>query len=323
MTPVIEVEGLVREFKGPNGTTLPAVDGVDLAVQEGEVYGFLGPNGAGKTTLVRMLVTLLRPTRGTARVGGNDIVSEPGKVRASIGVTLQEAALDPLMTGFELLQLQATLHGLRKKDASKKADELLERVDLVRAKDARLGTYSGGMRRRLDLAMSLIHDPKVLFLDEPTTGLDPISRKVLWDEVRALNDSGTTVFLTTQYLEEADALADRVGIISGGKLVAEDTPANLKADVGASRLEVTVHDDAQRSRAGELLAKHGKLLDPRPGVNFYLQLAQGETRLAPYVLELDQAGITVDRIDLVEPTLDDVFLLKTGAHLEDDDADES
>jgi ABC-2 type transport system ATP-binding protein len=322
MTRVIEVEGIVREFKGPNGTTLPAVDGVDLAVEEGEVYGFLGPNGAGKTTLVRMLVTLLRPTRGTARVGGSDIVREPGKVRASIGVTLQEAALDPLMTGFELLQLQATLHGLRKRDANAKADELLERVDLVRAKDARLGTYSGGMRRRLDLAMSLIHDPKVLFLDEPTTGLDPISRKVLWDEVRALNDAGTTVFLTTQYLEEADALADRVGIISGGKLVAEDTPANLKADVGAARLEVTVHDESQRARAGEVLAKHGKLLDPRPGVNFYLQLAQGETRLAPYVLELDEAGITVDRIDLVEPTLDDVFLLKTGAHLEDDGADD-
>ena len=320
MTPVIEVEGIVREFKGPNGTTLPAVDGVDLAVDEGEIYAFLGPNGAGKTTLVRMLVTLLRPTRGTARVGGSDIVREPGKVRASIGVTLQEAALDPLMTGFELLQLQATLHGLRKRDANLKADELLERVDLVRAKDARLGTYSGGMRRRLDLAMSLIHDPKVLFLDEPTTGLDPISRKVLWDEVRALNDSGTTVFLTTQYLEEADALADRVGIIAGGKLVAEDTPANLKADVGANRLEVTVHDESQRARTGELLAKHGKLLEPRPGVNFYLQLAQGETRLAPYVLELDQAGITVDRIDLVEPTLDDVFLLKTGAHLEDDDS---
>jgi ABC-2 type transport system ATP-binding protein len=215
------------------------------------------------------------------------------------------------------------LHGLRKRDANAKADELLERVDLVRAKDARLGTYSGGMRRRLDLAMSLIHDPKVLFLDEPTTGLDPISRKVLWDEVRALNDSGTTVFLTTQYLEEADALADRVGIIAGGKLVAEDTPANLKSDVGANRLEVTVHDEAQRARTGELLAKHGKLLEPRPGVNFYLQLAQGETRLAPYVLELDQAGITVDRIDLVEPTLDDVFLLKTGAHLEEDSSDDA
>jgi ABC-2 type transport system ATP-binding protein len=321
MDSVIEVEGLVREFKGPNGTTLPAVDGVDLAVEKGEVYGFLGPNGAGKTTLVRMLVTLLRPTRGTARVAGKDIVRDPGGVRSMIGVTLQEAALDPLMTGFELLQLQATLHGMRKSAASAKADELLERVDLVRAKDGRLATYSGGMRRRLDLAMSLIHDPEVLFLDEPTTGLDPISRKVLWDEVRALNDDGTTVFLTTQYLEEADALADRVGIIAGGKLVAEDTPANLKADVGAARLEVTIHDEQQRGRAGELLARHGKLLEPRPGVNFYLQLPDGDTSLAPYVIELDQAGVTVDRIDLVEPTLDDVFLLKTGAHLEDDESE--
>jgi ABC-2 type transport system ATP-binding protein len=321
MDSVIEVEGLVREFKGPNGTTLPAVDGVDLAVEKGEVYGFLGPNGAGKTTLVRMLVTLLRPTRGTARVAGKDIVRDPGGVRSMIGVTLQEAALDPLMTGFELLQLQATLHGMRKSAASAKADELLERVDLVRAKDGRLATYSGGMRRRLDLAMSLIHDPEVLFLDEPTTGLDPISRKVLWDEVRALNDDGTTVFLTTQYLEEADALADRVGIIAGGKLVAEDTPAHLKADVGAARLEVTIHDEQQRGRAGELLARHGKLLEPRPGVNFYLQLPDGDTSLAPYVIELDQAGVTVDRIDLVEPTLDDVFLLKTGAHLEDDESE--
>jgi ABC-2 type transport system ATP-binding protein len=251
-------------------------------------------------------------------VAGRDIVRDPGGVRSMIGVTLQEAALDPLMTGFELLQLQATLHGMRKSAASAKADELLERVDLVRAKDARLATYSGGMRRRLDLAMSLIHDPEVLFLDEPTTGLDPISRKVLWDEVRALNDAGTTVFLTTQYLEEADALADRVGIIAGGKLVAEDTPANLKADVGAARLEVTIHDDQQRTRAGEILARHGELLEPRAGVNFYLQLPDGDTSLAPYVIELDQAGVTVDRIDLVEPTLDDVFLLKTGAHLEDD-----
>ncbi|MFT4048804.1 MAG: ATP-binding cassette domain-containing protein [Solirubrobacterales bacterium] len=318
MPDVIEVEGLVREFKGPDKTTLTAVGGVDLSVREGEVYGFLGPNGAGKTTLVRMLVTLLRPTRGTARIAGKDIVRDPAAVRREIGVTLQEAALDPLMTGFELLQLQATLHGLKKAAASDKADELLERVDLVRAKNARLGTYSGGMRRRLDLAMSLIHDPQVLFLDEPTTGLDPISRKVLWDEVRALNSAGTTVFLTTQYLEEADALADRVGIISGGLLVAEDTPANLKADVGSSRLEVTIHDDDQRSRAREILARRGELVDPEPGVSFCLRLPAGEARLAPFVLELDQAGVTVDRIDLVEPTLDDVFLIKTGAHIEED-----
>ncbi len=321
MTPVIEVEQLVREFKSPSGGSMQAVAGVDLAVNEGEVYGFLGPNGAGKTTLVRMLVTLLRPSSGTARVAGFDIVNEPGSVRSAIGVTLQEAALDPLMTGFELLQLQATLHGLRKGAASAKADELLERVDLVRAKDARLGTYSGGMTRRLDLAMSLIHEPKVLFLDEPTTGLDPISRKVLWDEVRALNHEGTTVFLTTQYLEEADALADRVGIIADGKLVAEDTPENLKADIGAARLEVTINDPASHAKAREILGGHGRLLKPRSGVSFFLQLPPGDTQLAPYVIELDQAGVTVDRVDLVEPSLDDVFLLKTGHHLDADAAD--
>jgi ABC-2 type transport system ATP-binding protein len=318
MTAVIEVERIEREFKGPNGSTLKAVAGVDIAVQEGEVYGFLGPNGAGKTTLVRMLVTLLRPSAGSARVAGFDIVKQPGKVRSNIGVTLQEAALDPLMTGFELLQLQATLHGLRKSAASAKADELLERVDLVRARDARVATYSGGMRRRLDLAMSLIHEPRVLFLDEPTTGLDPISRKVLWDEVRSLNDSGTTVFLTTQYLEEADALADRVGIIAGGELVAEGTPAALKSDVGASRLEVTIHDEATRELARARLAARGRLIEPREGVTFCLQLAVGETQLAPYVVELDQAGVTVDRIDLVEPSLDDVFLLKTGNYFPSD-----
>lgn len=319
MQAVIEVEGLVREFKGPDKTTVNAVAGVDLEVNAGEVYGFLGPNGAGKTTLVRMLVTLLRPTGGTARIQGHDIVRDPAAVRRAIGVTLQEAALDPLMTGFELLQLQATLHGMKRVAAEAKADELLERVDLTRARNARLSTYSGGMRRRLDLAMSLIHDPQVLFLDEPTTGLDPISRKVLWDEVRALNAAGTTVFLTTQYLEEADALADRVGIISGGRIVAEDTPEKLKADVGSSRLEVTIHDEQQRGRAREVLASKGDLVEPEPGVTFCLKLPKGQAKLAPFVLELDQAGVTVDRIDLVEPTLDDVFLLKTGSHIPSED----
>jgi ABC-2 type transport system ATP-binding protein len=319
MPDVIEVDRIEREFKGHGGDPLKAVGGVSFNVKEGEVYGFLGPNGAGKTTIVRMLVTLLRPTGGTARVAGYDIVSQPGKVRSAIGVTLQEAALDPLMTGFELLQLQATLHGLRKSQASAKADELLERVDLLFARDGRVGTYSGGMRRRLDLAMSLIHEPSVLFLDEPTTGLDPISRKVLWDEVRALNRAGTTVFLTTQYLEEADALADRVGIIAKGALVAEGTPAELKSDVGASRLEITIHDSAMRDIAREKLSAHGELIEPRQGISFCLKLAPGETQLAPYVVELDQAGVTVDRIDLVEPTLDDVFLLKTGSHIAEDD----
>ncbi|MFY9469553.1 MAG: ATP-binding cassette domain-containing protein, partial [Solirubrobacterales bacterium] len=254
-------------------------------------------------------------------VAGHDVVREAAAVRAVIGVTLQEAALDPLMTGFELLALQATLHGLRKGAAADKADELLERVDLVRAREARLATYSGGMRRRLDLAMSLIHEPDVLFLDEPTTGLDPISRKVLWNEVRRLNQAGTTVFLTTQYLEEADALADRVGIIADGRLVAEGTPGQLKSDVGTSRLDLTIHDPAQLETGRRLLAERGRLIDPRPGVSLCLQLAPGETALAPYVVALDQAGVTVDRIDLVEPSLDDVFLLKTGHHFPSDGDD--
>jgi ABC-2 type transport system ATP-binding protein len=212
----IEVSALEREFPGG----IRAVDGVDLEVSEREIYAFLGPNGAGKTTTVRMLTTLLRPTGGSARVAGHDVVSEAGAVRRAIGVALQEAALDPLMTGRELIQLQATLHGLPRAKGEELGNALLERVGLTQAADRRVGTYSGGMRRRLDLAAALVHEPQVLFLDEPTTGLDPVSRKSIWVEVEKLNDEGTTVFLTTQYLEEADKLADRVGIIDNGKLVA-------------------------------------------------------------------------------------------------------
>ena len=201
MANAIEAEGLEREYKGG----LKAVDGIDIAVEPGEVYGFLGPNGAGKTTTVRMLVTLLRPTGGVARVAGFDVAREPNEVRRRIGVALQEAALDQLMTGRELMELQATLHGIPAADVRDRADDLIRRVGLTEARDRRVGTYSGGMRRRLDLAMALIHAPEVLFLDEPTTGLDPVSRLTLWEEVRRLRDEGTTVFLTTQYLEEADS----------------------------------------------------------------------------------------------------------------------
>src|SRR5215211_5269231 len=185
-----------------------------------------------------MLVTLLRPTGGSARVAGHDVVDEAAEVRRSIGVALQEAALDPLMTGRELIRLQATLHGLDREEGRRRADALLERVDLVEAADRQVGTYSGGMRRRLDLASALVHEPRVLFLDEPTTGLDPVSRSTIWEEVEQLNDEGTTVFLTTQYLEEADQVADRVGIIDFGRIVAEDTPGRLKAQVGHPHLEV-------------------------------------------------------------------------------------
>src|SRR5436190_11920336 len=205
-----------------------AVNGVDLDVANGEIYGFLGPNGAGKSTTVRMLCTLLAPTSGYAEVAGFDVVDKPGAVRLRIGVALQEAALDPRQTGAELLLLQGRLYGLTRVDAQRRVEELGELIDLSDALDRRIATYSGGMKRRLDLVAALIHNPRILFLDEPTTGLDPVSRATVWEEVRRLNDLGMTIFLTTQYLEEADALADRVGIIDHGRIVAEGTPTELK-----------------------------------------------------------------------------------------------
>src|ERR671911_3016823 len=247
----IETRDLQRSFD-----EVIAVAGVDLEVSESEIYAFLGPNGAGKTTTVRMLTTLLRPSRGSARVAGHDVVEDPAAVRRAIGVALQEAALDPLMTGRELIQLQATLHGLARELGNELGDALLGRVGLTQAADRRVGTYSGGMRRRLDLAAALVHEPSVLFLDEPTTGLDPVSRQAIWEEVQKLNDEGTTVFLTTQYLEEADQLADRVGIISGGKIVAEGTPAALKAEVGVPHLDVCLVEQAGgEGRAGQGLGR--------------------------------------------------------------------
>src|SRR5258707_2036013 len=260
-SPAIEVEQLVREFrKGPL-----AVDHIDLVVSPGEIYGFLGPNGAGKSTTVLMLTTLLPPTSGTARVGGYDVVHQGTQVRGTIGAALQEAALDPILTGREHLNLQATLQGLPKADRQRRATELLERVGLIEAADRRVGGYSGGMKRRLDLALALVHQPRILFLDEPTTGLDVQSRTALWDEVaRLAHDEGITVFLTTQYLEEADVLADRVGIIDQGRIVAEGTPAKLKAEIGSPSVEVVPADqrecDALVSRLESFgtLARHAR-----------------------------------------------------------------
>jgi ABC-2 type transport system ATP-binding protein len=223
----IEAEGLVREFKkGPR-----AVDGIDLRVSPGEIYGFLGPNGAGKSTTVHMLTTLLPPTEGTGRVAGHDIIREGAAVRNAIGVALQDAALDPLLTGREHMKLQGGMHGLAPAEIARRGDSLLERVGLAEAADRRVGGYSGGMKRRLDLASALVHEPDVLFLDEPTTGLDPASRLTVWDEMRRINERGTTVFLTTQYLEEADQLCDRLAIIDDGRIVREGTPARLKAEL--------------------------------------------------------------------------------------------
>lgn len=313
----VEAEGLERVFKGG----IRAVDGVDLAVTRGEVYGFLGPNGAGKSTTVRMLATLLTPTGGRASVAGHDLVADPGAVRRSIGVALQDAAIDPYMTGRELLHLQAVLHDFDREVGRRRAVELLERVDLVAAADRRVGTYSGGMRRRLDLALALVHEPEVLFLDEPTTGLDPISRLTLWDEVRRLNRDGATVFLTTQYLEEADQLAGRVGIIDGGRIVAEGTPAALKAEVGDPTLHIGIADPADHGRGELLLAAFGEILPSQP-LDIAVRLPGGASAVAGVVRALDEAGIPATGLDLAQPTLDDVFVAKTGRRLEAETAEE-
>ncbi len=310
------MRALERTFSGG----VHAVDGVDLEVADGEIYAFLGPNGAGKTTTVRVLTTLLRPTGGEARVAGHDVVAEAGAVRKAIGVALQEAALDPLMTGRELIRLQATLHGMPSAGGATRADALLDRVGLEAAADRRVGTYSGGMQRRLDLASALVHEPPVLFLDEPTTGLDPVSRKTIWEEVEKLNRDGTTVFLTTQYLEEADKLANRVGIIDAGRIVAEGTPAALKAEVGRPHLEVTVA--GENEPAEEVVARFGKPLPAKDGA-VLVELERGAAEVAPVVRALDEAGLAVESLTLVEPSLDDVFVAKTGYHLEGDDEPET
>jgi ABC-2 type transport system ATP-binding protein len=313
-SPAVEVEGLVREFKGG----IRAVDGLDLEVPGGEIYGFLGPNGAGKTTVVRILTTLLRPTAGSARVAGHDVVARADAVRRSIGVALQEAAIDPLMTGRELLRMQGALHGLRRPAARDRAAELLERVGLTQAADRRVGGYSGGMRRRLDLALALVHRPEVLFLDEPTTGLDPTSRSALWREVRSLNDEGTTVFLTTQYLEEAEQLADRVGIIAAGRLVAEGTPDTLKARVGDPTLHVELADAGSAEDARAALAGIGALEPAKPEAptRVVLRTAAGKAAIAPAIRALDEHGVVVESVEVESPTLDDVFAAVTGSHLE-------
>jgi len=320
----VEVAGLVREF-GSARDRVRAVDELDLEVRSGEIYGFLGPNGAGKTTLVRILTTLLRPTAGSALVAGHDVVREADRVRRSIGVALQEAAIDPLMTGRELRRMQGALHGLRGAPARERAVSLLERVGLTEAGDRRVGGYSGGMRRRLDLALALVHRPVVLFLDEPTTGLDPTSRAALWREVRSLNEEGTTVFLTTQYLEEAEQLADRVGIIAGGRLVAAGTPEDLKAHVGEPTVHIQITDPEAAPRAREALAGLGMLEPPSPQAPTRLALrsSAGKGAIAPAIQALQASGIQVESVEVESPSLDDVFMAVTGSTLEGAAADGS
>src|SRR6202000_870858 len=279
----IEAGDLVREFrKGPR-----AVDGINLRVGPGEIYGFLGPNGAGKSTTVLMLTTLLPPTSGTARVAGFDIVKEGPKVRSSIGAALQEAALDPLLTGNEHMRLQTSLHGLGKPEREERGAELLTRVGLTKAADRKVGGYSGGMKRRLDLALALAHRPRILFLDEPTTGLDIQSRTALWDEVsRLAAEDGAAVFLTTQSLEEADALADRVGIIDHGTIVAEGTPTELKDEIGRPTVEAVPRERDERERTGGVLARVGEVAQAGTR-GAAVQLAGGDSELAEVVRALD------------------------------------
>ncbi|MFL5908566.1 MAG: ATP-binding cassette domain-containing protein [Solirubrobacterales bacterium] len=315
----IEVNGLVRVFKGD----VRAVDGIDLEVKPGEIYGFLGPNGAGKSTTVHMLTTLLPPTAGSARVAGHDIVREGAAVRDSIGAALQEAALDPNLTAREHMRLQGALHGMSKADRTRRGNELIERVGLADAADRKVGGYSGGMKRRLDLALALLHGPRVLFLDEPTTGLDIQSRTALWDEVATLSrDDGVTIFLTTQYLEEADRLAKHLGIIDHGKIVAEGTPQALKAEVGRPTVEAIPDVPADRERLAGVLSRFGELVPGTP-TGAAARLNDGPQELADIIRALDSEGIRIANIELHAASLNDVFLAKTGRSLEGADAEES
>jgi ABC-2 type transport system ATP-binding protein len=309
MTSAISVNGLVRRFDG-----VTAVDHVNLEVERGEIYGFLGPNGAGKSTMVRILCTLLTPTEGRAVVAGFDVAAEPGAVRLRIGVALQEAALDPKQTGEELLRLQGRLYGLSRAEITRRLGELAGLVDIGDAMSRPIGTYSGGMRRRLDLAAALVHGPQVLFLDEPTTGLDPVSRARMWQEVRRLNrEQGMTIFLTTQYLEEADALADRVGIIDGGRLVAEGTPEQLKRSVGNDVIVAQVDGHAAAGRAAVRTVPGVRGVEVH-GTELWIITADGAAAVGPVAAALSRVA-PVRHLTLRTTTLDDVFLELTGNHI--------
>ena len=312
----IEARGLVRRFGDKE-----AVAGIDITVATGEIFGFLGPNGAGKSTTVRMLTTLLAPSDGTATVAGFDIDTEAAEVRLRIGVALQDAALDPKQTGRELLDMQGRLYGLPKDVRLRRVDELLQLVNIGGSIDDRIATYSGGMKRRLDLAAALVHQPEVLFLDEPTTGLDPTSRAAVWEEVRYLNKQlGITIFLTTQYLEEADELADRVGIIARGRIVAEGTPDELKRSIGADVIiaKVSSGDGARAAHALSALSDLDSV--EVSGDQLIIATAHGASAISPVAVTLANNSIKVSELTLRTPTLDDVFLHTTGTRM---DADES
>ncbi len=306
--------GLVRRF----GSTV-AVDGLDLCVRRGEIYGFLGPNGAGKSTVVRILCTLLKPSAGTASVAGYDVAQDPKSVRLRIGVALQDAAIDDRQTGRELLTLQGRLYGLRAAQIRMRLGEVLDLVDIGAAIDRRIGTYSGGMKRRLDLAAALVHNPEVLFLDEPTTGLDPHSRMAVWSEVSRLNrELGMTIFLTTQYLEEADTLADRVGIISSGQLVVEGSPTALKHSVGHDVIVAEVEGDGTEP-IDELRSIEGIQAAWSDVGTITVNSPDGPAALGAVAVALGRSGLHIRSLTMRTPTLDDVFMETTGTRIEQEE----
>lgn len=314
----VEAHGLVKTF----GSTR-AVDGIDLEIPRGGIYGVLGPNGAGKTTALRMLATLLRPDAGTARVLGHDVFSEPKKIREHVALTGQFASLDEDLTGIENLVLLGRLYGFRSADARRRGMDLLDAFGLTDAAGRQVKKYSGGMRRRLDIAGSLIVTPKIMFLDEPTTGIDPRSRNQVWDIIRTLVDGGTTILLTTQYLEEADKLANRLAVIDHGRVIAEGTPGQLKAQVGAGALTVRVIDPADRP-AAESVLEHtlgSEVVREADPVVLTATLAENRTAAAA-LAALDASGIEIETFSLGQPSLDEVFLALTGKPAEEHDAEE-
>jgi ABC-2 type transport system ATP-binding protein len=313
--PAIRTEQLVKHYS----SDIHAVNGIDLSVEEGQIFAFLGQNGSGKTTTVRVLTTLLQPTSGRAEVDGLDVTRNGTAVRRRIGVALQEAALDDMQTGRELLTLQARLYGGNGHRSVERIEELLNIVDLEDAADRLVKTYSGGMKRRLDLAAALVHGPRIVFLDEPTTGLDPISREAIWRYVAGLNkDLGVTIFLTTQYLEEADRLAHNVAIIERGRIVAEGSPEDLKSSIGTDVVTLRLGGAAEElARAEQVLGTlEGAAEVKRLEDSVIVYIREGSQAIPRIVLMMSEASITVDEVTLARPTLDDVFLQKTGHHLQ-------
>jgi ABC-2 type transport system ATP-binding protein len=315
---MIETSGLRKSFhtgKGRKGTTVDAVRGVDLAVTEGEIFGFLGPNGAGKTTTLRMLATLIIPDGGQATIAGVDLLTDPGEVRRRVGYVAQGGATWDEVSAREELALQARMHGLSKAEAKRRAGAALEAFELTDYADRRCKTYSGGQRRRVDIALGVIHGPQVLFLDEPTAGLDPQSRAHMWDEVRRLRKEGMTVFITTHYLEEADALCDRISIIDHGEIVAEGTPDELKREISGDVLAVTV--SASAPLAAELLEGQPYVhkLEVLDELGLRLYVDSGATAIPQVLRVLEGSGVELGAIELHRPSLDDVFLTKTGRSL--------